>query len=322
MARTIEETGWIRDDEAVARYIEKRNASGNPAMFGSRADCIGQWKKLVSQGVFGVFAQIAEAKLKGPNRRADFQRRGTCVSRGTYRACQDTYYNQLYFKGGLGIAHDLVYEIIYGYARVEIGGGGGWGDGAVGAYAAEGVATLGLLPRGVYGSIDLSASREDLAVAYGSRGCPKELLKLAADHTANAHFVDSMTTLADAIASRCFGAQCSSYEFGDRDQNGMSKYVGPTAHCEEVCGVFVMPDWNGKIEDLEDFTGFVRQNSWGSMPGGNSTLQYYGRNSIELREGSYGVFPKQMRSLLNDRGSETWCFGDIKPWIGSLKEMV
>jgi hypothetical protein len=52
-------------------------------------------------------------------------------------------------------------EPIYAGSRVEIGGGKIRGDGSVGAWAAKFVTVFGAIPRGVYGTIDLTTYSGD-----------------------------------------------------------------------------------------------------------------------------------------------------------------
>jgi hypothetical protein len=87
--------GWERDDtavEAVCVAIEAGElGEKRPAAFGSaRPDLKGYWKRINSKGIKGVFLADAEKKLFGKYQAPEHQLRGTCVSRGTFRAIQES----------------------------------------------------------------------------------------------------------------------------------------------------------------------------------------------------------------------------------------
>lgn len=300
--------GWVRNDAAVEAFCQKVESSGRPIAFGdAKPEFKGYWRKLVERGVTGVFLQDAEEKLFGSTQPAEFQRRGTCVSRGTFRACQDSYYNQL-ATHDIGSVVKLCYEPIYAGSRVEIGGGQlGHGDGSCGAWAAEFVHDYGLIPRGIYGKYDLTESREDWACQWGEPriGVPSELLVASKAHLVAQCFQCTTTEeIADAIASLHGVAFCSNVIWGDRDVTGMSRPVSSGGHCEEVCGVFLRRE--GDI-------GFVRQQSWGDSPSGSNILRYSGGEK-RLRQGSYGAFDNDLGHAMAGANGDVWAFGGITGW--------
>ena len=307
--------GWKRDDDAVGAFTERLHAIYGAASFSdSKPELRGYWQRLSSTGVCHVLAQTAEAAVCLKSLPADYQERGTCVSRGTYRACQDSYYHQLANGLLLGRPARLAFEPIYGGSRVDIGGGQlGRGDGSVGAWAAEFVSKYGLLERAQFGSWDLSSPNEDLAINWGQpgRGVPDQLLEVATLHQVICHRVTDCAELADCIAAGYFAAYCSDLIWGQRDRNGMARPQSHAGHCEEVCGVFLTPS---------GATAFVRQQSWGPQPYGPRELATQA-GPITLREGSYGAYGSDLQRGL-DEGGECWCFRVKTPWTASVHDLL
>lgn len=307
--------GWHRDDDAVAAFNASLIATHGTATFrDSQPGLQGHWNRLVAEGVCHVLAQTYERIACKQNLPAELQRRGTCVSRGTFRACQDSYYYELATVAMVGKPARLAFEPIYGGSRVNIGRGRlGTGDGSVGAWAAEFVSSYGLIERGIHGPIDLTQPREDLAVLWGNpaQGCPVALLNLGRQHTVRCHRVLTVDELADCIAAGYFAAYCSNIIWGDRDRNGMSRPSSSGGHCEEIAGVFLTP--SGR-------TAFVRQQSWGELPNGPDVLATKS-GPITLRQGSYGATADDMQRGL-DNGGECWAFQVKSPWRASTKELL
>ncbi len=303
------QTGWIDNPQAVRDYIAARSAAGAPAgVMQARPDLSGHWRRTVESGVFAVLLYQAEESLLGHYLPADFQRRGTCVSRGTYRAIQTGYWDAIVDRRISGKAERIAYEPIYGGARVNIGKGAIGGDGAVGAWAAQWVHDYGVVERGKFGNIDLTKDSEDLAVKWGTRGVgvPNEIIEAAAAHRCDAYNVEDANDLADVTAARYASAICSTHQQADRrDENGECAYKGPTAHCEAIVGVYLRASWDGNPETIYDHTGFVDQQSWGSTPSGPDILRYHGGDA-KLREGAYGTPMRSMRARI--KTGETWAF--------------
>lgn len=300
--------GWHRDDAAVEAFCQALDDRGTPAVFSAaQPELTGYWRHLVSRGVTGVYLQDAEERLFGRHLPAENQARGTCTSRGTFRACQDAWYWSLSQRGEIGRPVRLAFEPIYAGSRVQIGRGRlGRGDGSVGAWAAQFVHDYGLLERGRYGSIDLTEPREDLSVEWGlpGAGVPAELLNASRSHLVGAcHFCPTVEAIADAVAAGFAVAYCSNLLWSDRDANGMARPDATGGHCEEVCGVFT-----GLHGDL----CFVRQQSWGARSNGPDSLRYAG-GTKKLRQGSYGAYADDLARGLRG-GGEAWSFGAIHGW--------
>lgn len=250
-----------------------------------------------------VFLWTAEEKLWNATLPAEFQNRGTCVSRGTKTACQDSY-NWSISHESIGGKTLLAYEPIYGGARIQIGRGQlGKSDGAIGAYAAQYVHDYGLLARGKYGTIDLSSSggNEELAVIWGApgHGTPASLVAESSAYKVSSCMRCATTDdIADCLAAGYGVAFCSNTIWGaQRDSDGMCRPSGSGGHCEAMRGVFV--DWKGR-------RCFVRQQSWGEHPNGNPYVRVMGGRLVKLPQGAYGAFEGDVASALRD--GECWAF--------------
>jgi len=126
-------------------------------------------------------------------------------------------------------------EAVYGLARVDVGGGGlGDSDGAVGAWAARAVSTLGTVGRGVVGPY--SGARAKL---WGRDGVPAEIRSRAADHQVRtASLVSTYEELEDALANGYPVPVCSDQGFTlTRDADGFCKPEGTWGHCMLIVGV-------------------------------------------------------------------------------------
>lgn len=126
-------------------------------------------------------------------------------------------------------------EAIYGMARVDIGGQrGSFEDGAVGAWAAQAVTTLGTLSREVVGPYDGKRAKD-----WGANGVPRELEAKAAAHKVHtASLVATYAELEDALANGYPVAVCSDQGFSmERDADGFCKAEGTWSHCMLIVGV-------------------------------------------------------------------------------------
>lgn len=302
-------TGCILDGEARDRVIEQMRADGKEPMFGSARPALsGHWQRLIERGVTGVFLQDAEVALFGKTGPAFSQHRGTCVGQGTGRAIQDA----VYYAAANGVIMKTVQispEFIYPLARNKVEGAfrgrhyanSGNNDGTAGSAAAEGVSRYGVLPRGSYGTIDLTKPNELLALQWADPGpgIPQVLLDAASGHKCDAFFVKSVESLADAVAAGYGGQVCLPRFVGNRDANAMSRFTTNGQHCTEICGVFL---------DEKGRTNFVYQQSWDDQPYGPSELRYAGGTKT-LRQGSCGVYGTELAQYLAYKNSEAWAFG-------------
>ena len=125
-------------------------------------------------------------------------------------------------------------EAVYGMARVDIGGGSLWGDGAVGAWAAKAVTTIGTVSRDVVGPY--SGQR---AKSWGRSGVPADIKAKAADHKVKTtSLVSSWEELEDALFNGYPVPVCSNQGFTmTRDANGFCRPKGTWGHCMLIVGV-------------------------------------------------------------------------------------
>lgn len=326
MPDALQQTGWQRNDEAREAFSTTlKGAYADDSFSGAAPALKGHWNRLVKSGTTRVLAQDFELQILGEHLPPDEQARGTCVSRGSYKAAQDSYFYELAQKLIVGRIAKLCFEPLYGGARVNIGKG--WlgrshrgdcrcgrcpNEGAAGSHAAEYLWRWGLLERGKYGRFDLSRPNESLACDWGNDGVPQEILMAGAEHPCLCHRVYNTDELADCCAAGYFAAYCSPYLWGDRDLDGMSRIAQAGAHCEEVSGVFLLPSGQ---------TAFTKQQSWGQfMPRGQQMLRTKG-GLVKLRPGAYGAFAGDLQRGL-DNGGEAWCFKVKTPFRGPMKELV
>jgi hypothetical protein len=126
-------------------------------------------------------------------------------------------------------------EAIYGMARVDVGGGQipANQDGAVGAWAAKAVSTLGTVNRDVVGEYSGERAR-----AWGAKGCPPDIDKLAPEHIVKTvSMVNNYAELEDALANGFPVPVCSNQGFSPaRDKQGFCSPQGTWAHCMLLCG--------------------------------------------------------------------------------------
>ena len=309
-------TGWINEPTAVAESLARMESAGRSVSFAAtRSELKGYWQSLVERGSTGVFLQDAETELFGQTQPAFHQQIGSCVSMGTARAIQDTAYWALAQRGDIGRPVQIATEPIYAGSRIEIGHGQlGHGDGSIGAWAAEWVHNGGMLARGVYGQIDLTQLRDDLASEWGAPGCgvPAELEAECRTHLVGAcHKLDTVVDMADAIAAGHAVAYCCGRIRGKPNAAGYAASDSNGGHCTEIQAVLL--DTAGRL-------AFVEQQSWGNYPDIAIHLQFQGGVKV-LRQGSYGVYGDDLSRCL-DQGGEAWCFDQVALWRpNSLEEM-
>ena len=126
-------------------------------------------------------------------------------------------------------------EAIYGMARVDIGGEkGSTEDGAVGAWAAKAVSTIGTLDRDVVGPYS-----GDRAKDWGANGVPADLEAKAKDHKVlTTSMVTTFAQMQDALANGYPVTVCSNQGFSmERDQQGFCSPEGSWSHCMLIVGV-------------------------------------------------------------------------------------
>ena len=126
-------------------------------------------------------------------------------------------------------------EAVYGMARVDIGGGQlGRGDGAIGAWAAKAVSTIGTLSRDVVGPYSGQRAKQ-----WGASGVPADIKAKAGDHKVKtATLVSTYEELEDALANGYPVPVCSNQGFTmTRDEQGFCRPRGVWGHCMLIVGV-------------------------------------------------------------------------------------
>jgi hypothetical protein len=127
------------------------------------------------------------------------------------------------------------HEFIYGTCRVDIGGQrGSYQDGAVGAWAAKAVSTIGTVSQELVGPYDDRKCKE-----WGARGVPANLKQEAAEHQVlTTSLVTTYEELEDALANGFPVTVCSGQGFTmTRDQDGFCQPRGSWQHCMLICAV-------------------------------------------------------------------------------------
>jgi hypothetical protein len=126
-------------------------------------------------------------------------------------------------------------EAVYGMARVDIGGQrGSRSDGAVGAWAAKAVSTIGTLSRELVGPYDGGRAK-----SWGASGVPADLQAKASAHkVVTTSLVSTYAELEDALANGYPTTVCSNQGFSlQRDGDGFCRAQGHWAHCMLIVGV-------------------------------------------------------------------------------------
>lgn len=180
---------------------------------------------------------------------------GSCVGFGTVAAVEASMVMQIY-SGAHEEWKELCQEVVYGGSRIEIGKGRlGRGQGSIGAWAAEYVKQYGILPRGKYGSYDLSKYSIPLCDQFGNKGVPDDLEKVSkVNPVQEITKVKSWESAKKALAQGYGIAICSNRGFSSmkRDEYGFCKASGVWNHCMALWGYQTGPREGGWIK-----------NSWG-----------------------------------------------------------
>lgn len=314
------ETGWIPDPDGTEKFRDSLRETGPDTAFGAKPGIRGHWERLKSRGVTAVFTFEAEKEyarfLGTPDSRGYLdpwcQRFGYCVGAGGTHALQTQYLDSVRRGVIVGEPRLLSWEFTYSVCRQiairkrMLGSGGG----AYGAHYAQAANETGLLPRGRYGSIDLTSSNETLGYRWSQPGgqIPRELYDAAQGHTARCMFLDSGEERNDALAAGyCYGI--ASWTAWGRGRDGLFHPAGRTAHQEHDCGICV-------LEDGRDVR--IRRNSHCGKEG-PVRLRYAG-GEIDLPLGAYPVLATEEDRTIT-RGAECWAYDLLEGWRpGSLAD--
>lgn len=160
---------------------------------------------------------------------------GDCVSHGFGHGIDLLAAVQITIGRQNDLLKQTATEAIYGMARVDVGGQrGSFSDGAVGAWAAKAVTTIGTVSREVVGPYDGARARN-----WGGRGVPKVIEDQAAQHKVKTvSLVATYEELEDALANGYPVPVCSNQGFTlQRDGDGFCRPKGTWGHCMLIVGV-------------------------------------------------------------------------------------
>ena len=217
---------------------------------------------------------------------------GSCVGFGTTKAVE---YVSLYEIGVLKDKEEfktLAQEVTYGLSRVEIGGGKIVGDGSIGAWAAKAVTQYGVVARGKYGDLDLTAYNESQCRKLGKYGLNKDMESVAKQHPIKAF--TKITNFQDAcvaLAQGYFILVCSGQGFkSTRDDAGFAAASGSWGHCQVASGYVKKGKYSPK-------NGIILDNSWGSnwIKGG--------KPKFAMNDGAYLVEESVINKMLAEGDS-------------------
>ncbi len=233
---------------------------------------------------------------------------GSCVAFGAVCAVEYLQVAQMVAQMLIGLPppefKSLSQEVMYGLARVQIGGGQLRGsDGAVGAWAAKAANEYGVVARAKYGSVDLTEYSESRCRQYGDNGPPKELLPEAKLHLVKS--ISPIKTTADlrrALANCYPVSVASNVGYGMRgpyvrDNDGILNPSGSWSHQMCFIGYYKHPT-RGYL--------YCIMNSWGRewVKGP--------RGQGEPPDGSFWVTEANAQRMLN--ADDSWAFSNLADW--------
>jgi hypothetical protein len=235
-----------------------------------------------------------------------------CVGQ-SLRAIQTTQFNSISQKMAIGVPKQIAYEVAYAGARYitgqrRMGGSHPWpcscdgcNDGLIPEWIAEFVGTYGVIPRDLYGDVDLRRPREDYAVNWVNAGPPRSLLEIGKAHPVAIQNIPingrAKESLADALASLIAVANAMPRYAGERNANGISKLTNPGSHQTHFTGYLHI---GGKLY-------FIYQQSHGpGRPGGPNKCKHDG-GVLDLADGECVVEADEVMSNLTDGGA-LWLF--------------
>lgn len=185
------------------------------------------------------------------------QQVGDCVSFGGKNALEYLQCVEIAINGDAEEFHPIFPPYLYGTSRINVGGGGLWGDGSYGVWLQEAVKRFGVLRADAQGVPQYSGS---LARSWGSRGVPAAFLEEGGRHLV-------LTTAQVRNAGECAEALLSGYpvvvcsNWGFRMEPGADVFHQPRGtwgHCMTIIGFEDHPQYG---------LYFIILNSWGDVHG-------------------------------------------------------
>ena len=219
--------GWRHDPDEVARTLAGMPrplfAASAPGVAGS-----GAGKTVL---LYKAFKEV------NGGRYIDYpaQTIGDCVSQGFGHGIDLLEAVQISIGKQAEAFRQTATEAIYGMARVDIGGErGSFSDGAVGAWGAKAVSTLGTVSRDLLGPYDGQRAK-----VWGANGVPIDVMRMASTHKVRTtSLVTTYEQLEDALANGYPVTVCSDQGFNlDRDADGFCLAQGSWGHCMLIVGV-------------------------------------------------------------------------------------
>ncbi len=160
---------------------------------------------------------------------------GDCVSHGFGHGVDLLEAVQISLGHKRQVLKQTATEAIYGMARVDVGGElGSYADGAVGAWAAKAVSSIGTVSRDIVGPYDGNRAKN-----WGAKGVPKNIEAQAGNHkVTTVSLVSTYDELEDALANGYPVPVCSNQGFTlERDRDGFCQPKGRWGHCMLIVGV-------------------------------------------------------------------------------------
>ena len=231
------------------------------------------------------------AKCYGPDWELQQSSCGSCVAHG-YSLAVDILEAIDHVDNQAELPPRTAPEPIYWSSRGDIGGNRLGGQGSVGAWAAEAVKRIGVVPHGVYPSGDFTKYDASRCCSGKSRQLlAADLKDVAKKHTVKTYAkVTTWDELIDALGSGYPCPIASNQGFAkNRDANGISEASGHWGHCMCVIGY-----------DLDIDCALIA-NSWGKYFSGSSLHQacFFARRPVVER-------------LL--RADDTFSLSEIEGW--------
>jgi hypothetical protein len=227
MNESLKPGGWIHDPSEVRRMLARMPrpyfAAGAPHLEGS-----GTGRTTL---LYKAFKDINDDQY------IDYPAQviGDCVSHGFGHGIDLLEAVQIAIGGKAEEFKQTATEAIYGMARVDVGGQrGSYSDGAVGAWAAQAVSTLGTLAREAVGPYDGQRAKQ-----WGAEGVPADQKAKASDHRVRTtSLITTYGELEDALANGYPVTVCSNQGFTlERDAQGFCAPRGIWGHCMLIVGV-------------------------------------------------------------------------------------
>ncbi len=219
--------GWIHSPEEVGRQLA---TMPHPLFFQAAPQLSGSGSNKTTL-LYKAFKDVN----KGAYIDYPAQVIGDCVSHGFGHGVDLLEAVQIAVGHKAEAFHQTATEAVYGLARVDVGGErGSYSDGAVGAWAAKAVSTIGTVDRDLVGPYDGRRAKE-----WGARGLPADVKAKASQHKVKSvSLVTTYEELEDALANGYPVPVCSNQGFTlSRDEDGFCRPKGTWGHCMLIVGV-------------------------------------------------------------------------------------